>query len=96
MRDTENMANKADDTGNMAGNTAITPAGVTAEAAPQHDKAATKPFQQRWSDEAHTALLGIFVDIMTNGGTVSINAHQEKIVAGMAAHGFAFSWEAMR
>jgi hypothetical protein len=59
-------------------------------------EAAAKPFQQRWGDDAHTALLCIFVDIITDGGTASMNAHQERIMASMAARGFTFSWEATR
>jgi hypothetical protein len=59
-------------------------------------EAAAKPFLQRWGDDAHTALLCIFVDVVSEGGTASMNAHQEKIAAGMAARGFAFTWEATR
>lgn len=95
------MAKNADDVPNKADSMATTPAKVSAKpagVAPQHDNntAPKQPFQQRWGDEAHTALLGIFVDVVTSGGTVSLNAHQENIMAGMAARGFAFSWEAMR
>ncbi len=53
-------------------------------------------FETKWNDEAHTALLGILVDIVTSSGSTSISAHKEKIMASMAAHGFQFTWEAMR
>jgi hypothetical protein len=78
--------------------TTTTPANhyTTTDMATVPVEAAAKPFQQRWGDDAHTALLCIFVDIMTSSGTASLNSHQERITAGMAARGFAFSWEATR
>ncbi len=56
----------------------------------------TAKFEYKWTDQVHTALLAILVDIVTNGGTTSIAAHKEKIMADMEARGFQFTWEATR
>lgn len=57
----------------------------------------TKPKPEaKWNDQAHAALLGIFVDIVTNANKVSIVTHKEKIMASMEAHGFQFTWEGIR
>lgn len=55
-----------------------------------------KPFETKWTPEAHTILLATFVDIATEGGKVTLNGNQDKIQGAMARHGFGFSWEAIR
>jgi hypothetical protein len=52
--------------------------------------------EAKWNDQSHAALLGILVDIVTSGGTVSIVPHKEKIMSSMEAQGFQFTWEGIR
>lgn len=52
--------------------------------------------ESKWNDQAHAALLGVFVDIVATANKVSIAAHKEQIMASLEAHGFQFTWEAVR
>lgn len=58
--------------------------------------AAKKPFEVKWGEEAHTILLKTFVDIATEGGKTSLTKHQAVIMAALNAHGYTFSWDAIR
>lgn len=55
-----------------------------------------KPFQTRWAEESHIALLCVMMDIVTENGTTSIAKYKDQIISGMEARGFGFSWEAVR
>lgn len=52
--------------------------------------------ESRWNEAVYKTLVGILVDISTQGGNTSIKTHQEKIMAGIEANGFDFTWEAIR
>ncbi|KAG7285097.1 hypothetical protein NEMBOFW57_009717 [Staphylotrichum longicolle] len=52
--------------------------------------------ESKWNNQAHAALLGVFVDIVATANRVSIVAHKEQIMASLEAHGFQFTWEAVR
>ncbi|KAL2180003.1 uncharacterized protein P884DRAFT_267655 [Thermothelomyces heterothallicus CBS 202.75] len=61
----------------------------------RHDTAG-KPFQTRWTEETHMALLCTMMDIVTDNGSISISKHKDQITSGMEGRGFSFTWEAVR
>ncbi|KAK4043593.1 hypothetical protein C8A01DRAFT_32323 [Parachaetomium inaequale] len=89
--------NTAKRTGTTSPVDSPTPATTTSPAvAPKGTDNGGKPFQVKWNEESHTALLGILVNIVTDNGAASINKHKDQIMAGLEAHGFGFSWDAIR
>ncbi|KAL2171639.1 hypothetical protein VTG60DRAFT_2207 [Thermothelomyces hinnuleus] len=61
----------------------------------RHDTAG-KPFQTKWTEETHMALLCTKMDIVTDNGSISISKHKDQITSGMEGRGFSFTWEAVR
>jgi len=62
----------------------------------KRDGAGGRPFQTKWNEEAHMALLLVLMDVVTENGSIPISKHKGQIIAGMEAHGFGFTWEAVR
>ncbi len=52
--------------------------------------------EPRWNEAVYKTLVGILVDLLTQGGKTGIKSHQEKIMATMEANGYDFTWEAIR
>ncbi|KAK3304403.1 uncharacterized protein B0T15DRAFT_494866 [Chaetomium strumarium] len=50
----------------------------------------------KWTDNAHLVLLCAALDIIGDGGKVSIATHKDKFMAALEANGYKFTWEVFK